>query len=79
MRIKVKVHGTLMKYLPNYDHGTGVDLELPANSIVGEVIKKLGIPEAKVSIVSVNGRLAKAEDRLKQNDVVKVFQHIFGG
>jgi sulfur carrier protein ThiS len=79
MKIKVKVHGTLMKYLPNYDHGTGVDLELPGNSIVDEVIKKLGIPEDKVSLVSVNGRLAKAEDRLKQNDVVKVFQHIFGG
>ena len=42
-----------MKYLPNYDHDTGVDLELPDNSIVDEVLKKLGIPEAKVSIVSV--------------------------
>jgi sulfur carrier protein ThiS len=79
MKITVKVHGTLMKYLPDYDHTTGLELELPENTDAAALIEHLGIPESKVGIVSVNGRQVGSGDRLTDDAVVKVYQPIFGG
>ena len=79
MKITVKVHGTLMKYIPDYDHETGLVLEFPDNSDAAALIAYLGIPQSKVGMVSVNGRQVKSDGTLPDNALVKVFQPVFGG
>lgn len=79
MKITVKVHGTLMKYIADYDHETGLELEFPDNTDAAALVDHLGIPKSKVGIVSVNGDQVKQDAILPDNALVKVFQPIFGG
>jgi len=79
MKITVKVHGTLMKYLPDYDHTTGLELELPDHTDAAALIEHLGIPQSRVGLVSVNGLQVSCADTIPDKAVVKVFQPIFGG
>jgi sulfur carrier protein ThiS len=79
MKITVKVHGTLMQYLPHYDHATGLALELPDNTRAAALVEHLGIPLSKVGMVSANGLQLNPADTIPDRALVKVFQPIFGG
>jgi sulfur carrier protein ThiS len=79
MKITVKVHGTLMKYLSNYDPATGLELELPDHTDTAALIEHLRIPGPKVGMVTVNGHPVNSADIIPEKAVVKVFQPIFGG
>ena len=79
MKITVKVHGTLMKYIADYDHDQGLELEFPDDTDAAALIECLGIPEAKVGMVTVNGHQVKSDGLLQAGAMVKVFQPIFGG
>jgi sulfur carrier protein ThiS len=79
MKITVKVHGTLRKYIADYDHDKGHVLEFPDNTDTAALIDYLGIPESKVGMVTVNGHQVKSDGLLQENAIVKVFQPIFGG
>ena len=79
MKITVKVHGILMKYIDDYDHLKGIELEFPDDIDAAALIEHLGIPESKVGIVSVNGDQVKSDAVLPDKALVKVFQPIFGG
>ena len=79
MKITVKVHGTLKKFLPDYDHEKGLVLEFPDNADAATLIDFLGIPRSHVGMVSVNGQPVNSDDTIPDKSVVKVFQPIFGG
>jgi len=79
MKITVKVHGTLMKYIEDYDHVKGLELEFPDNTDAAELINYLGISKSKVGMVTVNGQQVKSDGILQDKAIVKVFQPIFGG
>lgn len=68
-----------MKYIADYDHETGLELEFPDNTDAAALVDHLGIPKSKVGIVSVNGDQVKQDAILPDNALVKVFQPIFGG
>ena len=68
-----------MKYLPDYDHAAGLDLELPDNTDASALVEYLGIPKSKVGMVSVNGLQVNSTDTIPDRAVVKLFQPIFGG
>ena len=79
MKITVKVHGTLMKYIADYDHEKGLELEFPDNTNASALINYLGIPKSRVGMVTVNGHQVKSDGLLQDGAMVKVFQPIFGG
>jgi sulfur carrier protein ThiS len=79
MKITVKVHGTLMKYIADYDHEKGLMLEFPDNTDAAALIDYLGIPGSKIGMLSVNGQRVKPDYPLPDKAIVKVFQPIFGG
>jgi sulfur carrier protein ThiS len=79
MKITVKVYGTLTKYLSNYNHEKGLELEFPDKVDAAALIANLGIPRSNVGMVLVNGQPASADDPFPDLAVVKVFQPIFGG
>ncbi len=68
-----------MKYIDDYDHLKGLELDFPDDIDAAALIKHLGIPKSKVGIVSVNGDQVKQDAILPDRALVKVFQPIFGG
>lgn len=68
-----------MKYIDDYDHLKGHELEFPEAIDAAALIEHLGIPKSKVGIVSVNGDQVKQDTVLPDKALVRVFQPIFGG
>ncbi|MCP4624450.1 MAG: hypothetical protein GY850_13110 [bacterium] len=68
-----------MKYITDYDHEKGLELEFPDGTDAAALIEYLGIPKSRVGMVIVNGHQVKSDGILQDNALVKVFQPIFGG
>ena len=79
MKIRVILFGTLRKSFSDHDPVHGMEVEIPEGSTVGDLIAHIDLPAKKFGLVSVDGHLAKAGNRLQENAVVRVFQPIFGG
>jgi sulfur carrier protein ThiS len=79
MKVKVRLFGTLGKQFPDHDPLNGFTVKIPDNSTVGELLDQLQIPKSKIGLVSVQGRLVKADKTLKPDDFVRIFRPIFGG
>lgn len=79
MKVKVRLFGTLGKQFPNHDPIKELEVEIPENSNVINLLEQLNISRAKVGLISVDNRLVKADKILKQGDFVRVFHPIFGG
>jgi sulfur carrier protein ThiS len=79
MKIRVILFGTLRKSFSDHDPVQGMEVEIPEGSTVGDLIVHIDLPAKKFGMISIDGRLAKAGNLLKENAVVRVFQPIFGG
>ncbi len=74
MKVTVKLFATLREYGDNirtldFDEGTSVF----------QVIQALDLPEGDIAIIMINGRHAKPETELKENDVLALFPPVGGG
>ena len=79
MKVKVRLFGTLGNKFPDHDPLNGFEIEIPANASIGDLLDQLDIPKSKIGLVSVQGRLVKADKTLKQGDFIRIFRPIFGG
>ena len=69
----------LGKKFPDHDPLNGFEVDIADNAIVGDLVDYLQIPKTKIGLVSVQGRLVKADKILKPGDFVRIFKPIFGG
>ena len=77
MRIRVRLFATLRSHGPQ-----GQDpfpLELPQGASVDEALKALGIPPEIQKVILVNGRHAKEETLLEEEDSLTLFPPVEGG
>jgi sulfur carrier protein ThiS len=79
MKVKVRLFGTLGKKFPDHDPLNGFEIEISKNASVGDLIDQLDIPKSKIGLVSVQGRLVKADKTLKPGDYIRIYRPIFGG
>lgn len=79
INVRVKLLGTLSSCCRIPCPAAGLDLELPVDTTVADLVKGLGIEKERVAIVTINGFLAKADDRVPDNATVKLIQPISGG
>lgn len=79
MHISIRLYGTLGQYVAGYDHTKGISLNIESEIRVSDLIDRLGIPVKGVGIVSINGKLSKADDVLPADSQVKIFQPLAGG
>ncbi len=54
-------------------------LDLPADTRLRDVLERLQIPEADVSLPLINGRFSDLDERLTAEDVVSLFPAVAGG
>ncbi len=79
MIVKIRVFATLRKYLPDLDLGESVDVNLEQGSTIGQLIEHLGIPEAEIKLVYVNGHYREWDYVLSENDEIGFFSPVGGG
>ena len=79
MRITVKLFGTLGSHYQGYQHAHGIELDTDSNIRVKHLISLLKLPVKQIGIVTINGKLAKAEDIIPDIAEVKLFQPLAGG
>lgn len=79
MKINVRLLGTLGKHCAGYDPAMGMDLDVPADARVADIVEILGLPADRIGFVSVDGELVRAEDRVPEGAVVKFFHPLRGG
>ncbi len=79
MHIRVKLLGTLSSCCQGTSQSAEIDMEIPAGSTVAALAERTGLSREQVAIVTINGLLAKADDRVPENAVVKFMQPVTGG
>ena len=79
LKINVKLFGTLGQNFPGYDSLKGMDVDIPDDTRVKDLLAHLDIPETKGCFVSINHCVAKKEDRLIHNAEIMILQSLAGG
>jgi sulfur carrier protein ThiS len=84
MKITFKLYATLTDYLPAAARSSNrVEIELPAEASIADVIAPYGLPMKLVHLVLVNGVYVQPEERasrvLKDGDVLAIWPPIAGG
>ena len=79
MKVQVKLYGTLPEAYPGEYPDGGLTVTTRKQITVGELVDLLRIPRDRVSLISINGRLSKADDSVPSGGLVKFFQPLHGG
>lgn len=84
VKITFKLYATLTDYLPpEARQGNRVDLEVPADATLADVIAPYGLPMKLVHLVLVNGHYVAPEDRdrrtFQEGDVLAIWPPVAGG
>lgn len=79
MKVKVRLFGTLSQKLSGYDPEKGIEVEIPDEARVKDLLARLGIPEAKGGIAAVEGVILHLDDPLRDGLTVHLLQAVYGG
>ena len=79
MLIHVRLNPFLRKYVPDYNHATGIPLTIDAPHSVEHIIAKLNIPGEEVISVMVNGYPGKVNSTVNEGDSITLAKMIGGG
>lgn len=82
MRVRVRLFGDLIKFLPEGTTGRTATVELPEGSTAFDLLLRLGIPhqahEGCVAM-SVGDQVIEHSQALGEDDVVSIFPPLAGG
>ena len=79
MDVEVRLFANLADYLPPSARGPAATLSVPDGATVGDLLRRLAVPEALPRLVLVNGIDADPSRRLAPGDVVAVLPPLAGG
>jgi sulfur carrier protein ThiS len=79
VKIHVRLLGTLGKHCQDHDPRTGMELDVPKDAQVQDIVEILGLPADRIGFVSVDGELVEGEDTVREGATVKFFHPIRGG
>jgi len=79
MRVRVKLFGTLSLRFPGHDPAGVLEVDVPDQAKVGDLLALLGITQVENVVAAVEGILLKTEDLLKEGTTVHLLQAAYGG
>jgi sulfur carrier protein ThiS len=79
VKVRVKLYGTLGQRFPGYQHSQGLEVDIPDGATVKDLLALLEISESQGAVVIVEGRVLKADDKMRCGVQVNVLQAIRGG
>lgn len=77
MRVRVRLYGGLVRFIE--DRKEIVEVELPAQSCLGDLLSVLRIPREEVWMVVRHGRIVREDEVLSDGDEVSLFDPVEGG
>jgi sulfur carrier protein ThiS len=79
INITLKLYGGLDKHINDYNPEKGISLRFDSNETIIDILKKLGIPKHRITLVMVDDKIVSLDHVVKNNDLIKIFSHIGGG
>lgn len=83
MRVTFKLFATLADYLPPERKYNAVELDVPSQTTISDLVARFGLPPRLVHLVLVNGvyvePAARSERRLGEGDTVAIWPPVAGG
>ncbi len=79
MKVNVKLYGTLGRFVDDYDHQTGLEVEIPDESTRRDLQVYLNLKCEGIGMVFMDGRPVTEETKLTDGGQIRIFQPIFGG
>lgn len=79
MKLRVNLYGTLSQRFPDYRHSQGIEVEIPDGATVKDLLALLEISESQGAVVIAEGRILKADDKMRCGVPVNILQAIYGG
>jgi len=79
MKVRIQLFGALGLKLPELASPEGIEIELPGDATVEDLLKQLEIPEAWGAAVTIDSRLLKNTDPVQDGAEVRIFQAVHGG
>jgi sulfur carrier protein ThiS len=79
MKLRVNLYGTLGRRVNDYEHSKGIEVEIPDGATVKDLLARLEISQSQKIVVVMEGRVRKANDKIKHGVPVSIFQSIHGG
>ncbi len=76
MTVRVKLFGSLRRYLPAEAQGRQATVEAPAGGKVRDVMRLVGVPDEAATVILVNGEHVEADAEVKGGDMVSLFPPI---
>jgi molybdopterin converting factor small subunit len=82
MQVTLKLFATLMPYLPSGAAKNAVDLDIPADTSINQLIQQHKVPDSLVHLVLLNGLFVNEGERdqpLKAGDTLAIWPPVAGG
>jgi sulfur carrier protein ThiS len=79
LKLTVKLYGTLSRSFGEYDHLSGLEVILPEESSIYDLLVYLNLSPERLGMISMDGRLLNKKSQLKDRALIKIFQPIAGG
>ena len=79
MRLTVKLYGTLSRSFDDYDHLSGLKVDIPEEASIHDLLDYLNLSSERLGMIYMDGILLNKKSRLKDGAQIKIFQPISGG
>ncbi|MGQ9492648.1 MAG: MoaD/ThiS family protein [Anaerolineae bacterium] len=79
MRVRVKLYASLSQHRADVSPGQPLEMELPDEATVGDLVNRLKLPQEEVRVAFVNGRARHMSWPLQNGDEVGIFPPVGGG
>lgn len=79
LRLTVKLYGTLSRSFDEYDHLSGLEVNIPGEASIHDLLDYLNLSSERLGMIYMDGMLLNKKSRLKDGTQIKIFQPISGG
>ena len=79
MRLTVKLYGTLSRSFDEYDHLSGLEVNIPGEASIHDLLDYLDLSSERLGMIYMDGKLLNQKSRLKDGAQIKIFHPISGG
>jgi molybdopterin converting factor small subunit len=79
LKVYVKLYALLRKHHPGPNRSVPLEVELPDDAVVSDLVPVLNLPEKLVRSAFVNNEARGLTDRLVDGDQVGLFPPVVGG
>jgi len=79
MKIEVELYGNLRKLYSGEQYSHGVEIDIPDGAKVTDLLNQMNIPDQLGVVVTMEGRILRPDDEIRNGKSVRVFQAVHGG